>query len=167
MAVGANLGTTVTALLAALGSNNAGRRLAAAHILFNLVTALVALAILPSLTRTVDWLAEVLGMACRRLHAQAGAVSHPVQRARPADHAAVDSLDGEMADTLAAGCDPAGDAQASEAALSGTATHARAVPERVSAVARRYCAQGPGAGSAESGCAEPPGNSCGLVFAAG
>ncbi|MEH6499992.1 MAG: Na/Pi symporter [Pseudoalteromonas distincta] len=63
MAVGANLGTTVTALLAALGSNNAGRRLAAAHILFNLVTALVALAILPSLTRTVDWLAEVLGMA--------------------------------------------------------------------------------------------------------
>ncbi|PCC99016.1 Na/Pi cotransporter family protein [Halopseudomonas pelagia] len=63
MAIGANLGTTVTALLAALGSNNAGRRLAAAHILFNLVTALVALAILPSLTRSVDWLAEVLGIA--------------------------------------------------------------------------------------------------------
>ena len=63
MAVGANLGTTITALLAALGSNNAGRRLAAAHILFNLVTAAVALAVLPSLTRSVDWLAEVLGIA--------------------------------------------------------------------------------------------------------
>ena len=45
MAVGANLGTTVTALIAALGANNAGRQLAAAHILFNLLTALVALAI--------------------------------------------------------------------------------------------------------------------------
>ncbi|WP_022963550.1 Na/Pi cotransporter family protein [Halopseudomonas pelagia] len=63
MAIGANLGTTVTALLAALGSNNAGRRLAAAHILFNVVTALVALAILPNLARSVDWLAEVLGIA--------------------------------------------------------------------------------------------------------
>lgn len=63
MAIGANLGTTVTALLAALGSNNAGRRLAAAHILFNMVTALVALALLPSLARTVDWLADGLGIA--------------------------------------------------------------------------------------------------------
>lgn len=63
MAIGANLGTTVTAFLAALGSNNAGRRLAAAHILFNMVTALVALAILPGLTRSVDWLADLLGIA--------------------------------------------------------------------------------------------------------
>lgn len=63
MAVGANLGTTVTAVIGAIGSNNAGRRLAAAHILFNLVTAVVALAILPGLVRSVDWTAALLGIA--------------------------------------------------------------------------------------------------------
>ncbi|SFM83241.1 Na/Pi cotransporter family protein [Halopseudomonas yangmingensis] len=63
MAIGANLGTTVTALIGALGSNNAGRRLAGAHILFNLITGAVALLILPSLTRLVDWLAELLHIA--------------------------------------------------------------------------------------------------------
>ncbi len=63
MAVGANLGTTVTAVIGAIGSNNAGRRLAAAHILFNLITAAVALAILPALVRSVDWTAGLLGIA--------------------------------------------------------------------------------------------------------
>lgn len=63
MAVGANLGTTVTAVIGAVGSNNAGRRLAAAHILFNLITAAVALAILPLLVRSVDWTADLLGIA--------------------------------------------------------------------------------------------------------
>ncbi|WP_373184476.1 Na/Pi cotransporter family protein [Halopseudomonas sp.] len=63
MAVGANLGTTVTAVIGAIGSNNAGRRLAAAHILFNLVTAVVALAFLPALVRSVDWTAALLGIA--------------------------------------------------------------------------------------------------------
>jgi phosphate:Na+ symporter len=63
MAVGANLGTTVTAVIGALGSNNAGRRLAAAHILFNLVTAAVALAILPWLVRAVEVGAAWLGIA--------------------------------------------------------------------------------------------------------
>ena len=62
MAVGANLGTTVTALIAALGANNAGRQLAAAHILFNLLTGLVALAVLPLLAHLVDWLADWMGM---------------------------------------------------------------------------------------------------------
>lgn len=63
MAVGANLGTTITAVIGAFGSNNAGRRLAAAHILFNLVTAAVALAILPWLVRAVDVSADWLGIA--------------------------------------------------------------------------------------------------------
>ena len=63
MAIGANLGTTVTAVIGALGSNNAGRRLAAAHIMFNGITAAVALLILPVLARSVDSLAYVLGIA--------------------------------------------------------------------------------------------------------
>ncbi|MEH6567131.1 MAG: Na/Pi symporter [Halopseudomonas sp.] len=62
LAVGANLGTTVTALIAAFSANNAGRQLAAAHIAFNLVTAIVALAILPSLALLVDTLAGWLGI---------------------------------------------------------------------------------------------------------
>ncbi len=63
MAVGANLGTTITAVIGAVASNNAGKRLAAAHILFNLVTAIVALAALPWLIRSVEWLADWLGIA--------------------------------------------------------------------------------------------------------
>ncbi|OWL88018.1 Na/Pi cotransporter family protein [Halopseudomonas aestusnigri] len=62
MAVGANLGTTVTALIAAVGANNAGRQLAAAHILFNLLTAAVALSILPLLAQLVDTLSAWLGI---------------------------------------------------------------------------------------------------------
>jgi len=62
MAVGANLGTTITALIAAFSANNAGRQLAAAHIVFNLVTAVVALAILPSLAQLVDALSSWLGI---------------------------------------------------------------------------------------------------------
>jgi phosphate:Na+ symporter len=67
MAVGANLGTTVTAIIGAIGSNNAGRRLAAAHIFFNLITAIVALVILPGLVRSVDWAAALLGIAADAL----------------------------------------------------------------------------------------------------
>lgn len=63
MAIGANLGTTITAVIAAIGSNQAGRRLAAAHIVFNLVTAAVALALLPLLGQAVDIIGEGLGIA--------------------------------------------------------------------------------------------------------
>lgn len=63
MAVGANLGTTVTAVIAALGANNAGRQLAVAHILFNLLTGAVALSVLPLLAHVVDMLSGWLGIA--------------------------------------------------------------------------------------------------------
>ncbi len=45
--IGANLGTTSTAVLAVLDATANARRLAAAHVIFNLVTGIVALAILP------------------------------------------------------------------------------------------------------------------------
>jgi len=45
--IGANLGTTSTAVLAVLDATANARRLAAAHVLFNMVTGIVALAILP------------------------------------------------------------------------------------------------------------------------
>jgi phosphate:Na+ symporter len=47
--VGTNIGTTSTALFAGLGATSAARRVAAAHIIFNLATAAVSLAVLPQL----------------------------------------------------------------------------------------------------------------------
>ncbi|MFN7693238.1 MAG: Na/Pi cotransporter family protein [Burkholderiales bacterium] len=54
--IGANIGTTVTALLAVIGATSNARRAASAHVAFNLVTGLVALLLLP-------WLLPVLGQA--------------------------------------------------------------------------------------------------------
>lgn len=47
LAIGQNVGTTVTAGVAAVGATTAARRTALAHVLFNVITGLVALALLP------------------------------------------------------------------------------------------------------------------------
>jgi phosphate:Na+ symporter len=60
--IGANIGTTVTALLAAIGATPNAKRAAGAHVLFNLLTALVALALLPVLIAVVAWLRDAFGM---------------------------------------------------------------------------------------------------------
>jgi phosphate:Na+ symporter len=60
--IGANVGTTVTALLAAIGATANARRAAAAHVLFNVLTGLVALGLLPFLMGVVDWLRALLEM---------------------------------------------------------------------------------------------------------
>ena len=52
--IGANVGTTVTAVLAAIGATSNAKRAAAAHILFNVLTGIVALLLLP-------WLLGFLG----------------------------------------------------------------------------------------------------------
>lgn len=52
--IGANVGTTVTALLATLGATSNARRAASAHVLFNLLTGVVALALLPWLLHALD-----------------------------------------------------------------------------------------------------------------
>jgi phosphate:Na+ symporter len=62
--IGANVGTTVTALLAAIGATANAKRAAAAHILFNLLTGVVALLLLP-------WLVTLLGVLRARLHLEA------------------------------------------------------------------------------------------------
>lgn len=43
LAIGANVGTTITAVLGVLGSNIAGKKLAGAHFVFNVFTGLLAL----------------------------------------------------------------------------------------------------------------------------
>lgn len=63
LAIGANLGTTITAILGSLGSNVDGRRLAVAHLIFNLVTAAVAILLIFELTDSVDRISRWLGIA--------------------------------------------------------------------------------------------------------
>jgi phosphate:Na+ symporter len=63
LAVGANIGTTVTAMIGAFGANFQGKRLALAHLVFNLVTAAVTLLLVAQLTALVDVVARVAGIA--------------------------------------------------------------------------------------------------------
>lgn len=62
LAIGANIGTTVTAILGSLGANFQGRRLALAHLIFNLATAIVALLCIVPLRETVDWISGWVGI---------------------------------------------------------------------------------------------------------
>ncbi|QKJ23354.1 Na/Pi cotransporter family protein [Poseidonibacter lekithochrous] len=57
LAIGANIGTTVTAVIAAVASNSNGKRLAVAHFIFNIVTAFIAIVFLYQLSDLVDFLA--------------------------------------------------------------------------------------------------------------
>jgi phosphate:Na+ symporter len=61
--IGANVGTTSTAAFAAIGATPNAKRVAAGHILFNVITGLVALAILPVLLWATALLGELLGLA--------------------------------------------------------------------------------------------------------
>lgn len=63
MVIGANVGTTSTAMIAVIGATSNAKRVAAAHIIFNLVTAVVALMTLPLLFWTVNITGEILGLA--------------------------------------------------------------------------------------------------------
>jgi phosphate:Na+ symporter len=61
--IGANIGTTVTALLAALGATPNARRAAAAHVLFNLLTGAVALVLLPWLIDAIEQVRDLMELA--------------------------------------------------------------------------------------------------------
>lgn len=63
LAIGANIGTTITAVLGSLSSNAAGRRLAGAHLIFNVITGLIAVAFIFPLARFVNNLSEVMQIA--------------------------------------------------------------------------------------------------------
>jgi phosphate:Na+ symporter len=62
LAIGANVGTTVTAVLGALKSNENGKRLAVAHFIFNSVTGIIAIAFIYQLAELVDYLAVIVGI---------------------------------------------------------------------------------------------------------
>jgi len=58
--IGANVGTTAKAVLAALKATAAARRVALGHICFNFITGVVALLILPLMLWLIDWLSTAL-----------------------------------------------------------------------------------------------------------
>ncbi len=63
LAIGANVGTTITAIIGSLSSNEEGRRLAGAHLVFNLVTGLIAISFLRQLLWLVDWVSQNMGIS--------------------------------------------------------------------------------------------------------
>lgn len=62
MVIGANLGTTSTAVMAVIGATANAKRVAAAHVLFNLLTAAVAVLVLPILLWLISQLSELLNL---------------------------------------------------------------------------------------------------------
>ena len=63
IAIGANVGSSVTtAFVGSLGGNRGGQRLALAHVLFNMLTATVALILLLPLDWLVQWLVTPFGL---------------------------------------------------------------------------------------------------------
>ena len=63
LAIGANIGTTITAILGAMSANVEGKRLAAAHLVFNAVTGLVAIIFIQQLITVVDYISAATGIA--------------------------------------------------------------------------------------------------------
>ncbi len=63
LAIGANIGTTITAILGAMSSNIMGKRLAGAHLIFNGVTAAIAISLIYQLIALVDVFAANVGIA--------------------------------------------------------------------------------------------------------
>lgn len=63
LAIGANIGTTITAIIGSLTANFQGKRLALAHLIFNTVTAAVALVFINQIRDVVDFVSQAVGIA--------------------------------------------------------------------------------------------------------
>ena len=78
LAIGSNIGTTVTAVLGAMGANAAGKRLAVAHITFNVTTAILAILLLPPVKGACGFYCRIFADQGRRLQPEACAIPQPV-----------------------------------------------------------------------------------------
>ncbi len=63
LAIGANIGTTITAILGAMSSNIVGKQLAGAHLIFNGVTGLIAIIFIHQIMYSVDTISAYVGIA--------------------------------------------------------------------------------------------------------
>jgi len=63
LTIGANIGTTITAIIGSLSSNIDGKRLAGGHLIFNIVTATITVLIFSQVLDAVKIIADYLGIA--------------------------------------------------------------------------------------------------------
>ena len=63
LAIGSNVGTTITAILGSLSANVEGRRLAGAHLIFNVVTGTIAIVLIKPFALTVGVISDAIGIA--------------------------------------------------------------------------------------------------------
>ena len=63
LTIGANIGTTITAVIGSLSSNIDGKRLAGAHFIFNIVTAVVAVIFMDQIMSLVAVMSDSIGIA--------------------------------------------------------------------------------------------------------
>ncbi|NCA70572.1 MAG: Na/Pi cotransporter family protein [Sphingobacteriia bacterium] len=62
LAIGANLGSAVTTAIGGMTADLGGKRLAIAHVFFNLLSAVVAISLIHQVAWTVDYLAALIGI---------------------------------------------------------------------------------------------------------
>ncbi len=62
LAIGANIGTTITAIIGSLSSNYQGKQLAGAHLVFNFVTAAIAIVGIHVIISFVDYISVFVGI---------------------------------------------------------------------------------------------------------
>jgi len=62
LAIGANIGTTITAIIGSISANYQGKRLAGAHLIFNATTGLIAIVFIHQLMWAVDGVAANVGI---------------------------------------------------------------------------------------------------------
>ncbi|MGB5278545.1 MAG: Na/Pi symporter, partial [Gammaproteobacteria bacterium] len=63
LAIGANVGTTITAILGSMSANEAGKRLAVAHLVFNVMTGIIAIVFIYQLVALVNGASALIGIA--------------------------------------------------------------------------------------------------------
>jgi len=63
LAIGANVGTCITAILGALSANVEGKRLAAAHLIFNVSTGVIAIVFISQFLWGVEYISAMVGIA--------------------------------------------------------------------------------------------------------
>ncbi len=63
LAIGANVGTTITAIIGSMSANIQGKRLAGAHLIFNLTTGLIAIIFIHQFVQIVDYVSAFVGIA--------------------------------------------------------------------------------------------------------
>ncbi len=63
LAIGANVGTTITAIIGSMSANVQGKRLAGAHLIFNMATGFIAILFIYQIAEAVDWISNNVGIA--------------------------------------------------------------------------------------------------------